>query len=195
MFSFKNTRKPYMTLIQYTVYASDRSCVKLPTFNLMLTLCHWSVDMVIFWRPTLLYCIGLHKILQLLMVLCASSSYCLTVFTHHGDKVQQVHPRLVGLGVGQREEGRQLEAHSVACVAALWNKSKIIISRCMRINGDILYTVFLINKSKEKIKTNDELICKYSLFRQSLKIIKGIGWYFKKLFVCTPSMKLEKAAN
>jgi len=35
--------------------------------------------------------------------------------------VQQVHPRLVGLGVGQREEGRQLEARGVAGVTALRN--------------------------------------------------------------------------
>ena len=39
--------------------------------------------------------------------------------TDHGNEVQQVHPRLVGFGVGQGEEGGQLEPHGVSCVAAL----------------------------------------------------------------------------
>ncbi len=71
-----------------------------------------------FWNPTLLCFIGLHKTVLVLLVSCAS--YCMTeAFTNHGDKVQQVHPWLVGLGVSQREEGWQLEPHSVACVTAL----------------------------------------------------------------------------
>lgn len=33
--------------------------------------------------------------------------------------MQQVHPRLVGLGVSQGEEGRQFEAHSISSITAL----------------------------------------------------------------------------
>lgn len=53
------------------------------------------------------------------MAPCASMLCLSAAFTNHGNKVQEVHPRLVGLGVGQREEGRQLKAHSISCVASL----------------------------------------------------------------------------
>lgn len=68
-------------------------------------------------------------------VLCAS--FCKAeASTNHGDKVQQVHPRLVGLGVGQREEGRQLEAHGVARVPALRSTERPV-TLLTEIRGDV----------------------------------------------------------
>lgn len=40
-------------------------------------------------------------------------------FTNHGNKMQQVHSGLVGLGVGQREERGQLKSNSITCIATL----------------------------------------------------------------------------
>lgn len=45
--------------------------------------------------------------------------YATAASTNHGHEVQQVHPGLVGLGVSQREEGRQLEPHRVPSIPAL----------------------------------------------------------------------------
>lgn len=47
------------------------------------------------------------------------SVYVTAASTNHGYEVQQVHPGLVGLGVSQREEGRQFEPHRVPSIAAL----------------------------------------------------------------------------
>lgn len=38
------------------------------------------------------------------------------------DKVQKIHARFVGLGVGQRQEGGQLEAHCVSCITSLQHR-------------------------------------------------------------------------
>lgn len=69
--------------------------------------------------------------------------------TNHGDKVQQVHPRFVGFGVGQREEGRQLEPHSVAGVAALKNKQTHI----KMIKDEVLILLLFL------LTTNTKMIC------------------------------------
>lgn len=47
------------------------------------------------------------------------SVYATAASTNHGHEVQQVHPGLVGLGVSQREEGRQFEPHRVPSITAL----------------------------------------------------------------------------
>ena len=45
--------------------------------------------------------------------------YVRVIPTHQSHKVQQVHAWLVGLGVSQRQQGGELEAHSVARIASL----------------------------------------------------------------------------
>ena len=48
------------------------------------------------------------------------------VAAHLGNKVHQVHARLVGLCVRQLEEGGHPEANSVAAVATLYNIKTVI---------------------------------------------------------------------
>lgn len=70
----------------------------------------------VLFRPVLTP--GLHNNnVQVFSLLWASHKPSEDVY--QGDKVQQVHPRLVGLGVSQWQEWRQLETHSVACIASL----------------------------------------------------------------------------
>lgn len=40
-------------------------------------------------------------------------------FSDQSDEVQQVHPRFVGSGVGQSQEGGELEARGVSCISSL----------------------------------------------------------------------------
>lgn len=99
------------------------------------------------------------------MLLCASHKPPEAVY--QGDKVQQVHPRLVGLGVGQRQEGWQLETHSVACVSSLTAKEKNVQSSA---GYDKFYEnntdqkPLLIRKTKSvSAKTGYAVACFYAL--------------------------------